>query len=207
MWRPSMAKEASLRLLSFSFLGECCCELYGACKAVQPAWHGASREALMFHSVPLCLVFGIRACLQGQLLQIMLVPGRQGSSRDDTETLAHTRPALENRCPNEAAEKLLLPLASTSHSRGGHAERVAMLQAGTLARTAQMQACCQGIVPPWSLDRCQHAFSAFHTVGKAPGDLGGYGSGRTGSCRPFAVTLTLHVPQRNPFLPVLSWDL
>ncbi|CAE7445535.1 RAP [Symbiodinium necroappetens] len=32
-------------------------------------------------------------------------------------------------CPHwQAAEKLLLPLASTSHSRGGHAERVAMLQ-------------------------------------------------------------------------------
>ena len=30
--------------------------------------------------------------------------------------------------PAQAAEKLLLPLASTSHSRGGHAERVAMLQ-------------------------------------------------------------------------------
>ena len=28
----------------------------------------------------------------------------------------------------QAAEKLLLPLVSTSHSRGGHAERVAMLQ-------------------------------------------------------------------------------
>lgn len=31
-------------------------------------------------------------------------------------------------CVVQAAEKLLLPLVSTSHSRGGHAERVAMLQ-------------------------------------------------------------------------------
>ncbi len=32
----------------------------------------------------------------------------------------------------QAAEKLLLPLASTSHSRGGHAERVAMLEVGSV---------------------------------------------------------------------------
>ena len=67
----------------------------------------------------------------------------------------------------QAAEKLLLPLASTSHSRGGHAERVAMLEARWMTKPIHTKrvSACTAVLP------CSHFTLVFRSQGVWFGDL------------------------------------